>query len=87
MGAVFEARVLANLFVIFVAGKVHAKNGVVVIGAGKFCGGISNELFNQQIDVNPARLDHFHSDALGNITRFNDRDVLVWHVNSLLLVF
>src|SRR5216117_193782 len=35
MGAILQACVLADLLVVFVSGKVHAKDGVVIIGAGK----------------------------------------------------
>lgn len=62
--AIFQACVLANLLVVFVARKVHAEDGVIVVGAREFRGSVGNEHLNQFLDVHAARANHFHAHAL-----------------------
>src|SRR5262249_47041972 len=66
VGAIFETGVFTNLFVILVPGQVHSENGVVVIGCEFGAGGV-DQLFDKLLDVDAARADLFHADALVDI--------------------
>ena len=68
LGAVFQARVLADLLVVLVAGEVHAQDGVVVVGAGELRGRVGDQHLHQLAHVHAARSDHFHAHATFDVT-------------------
>ena len=72
VGAIFQAGILANFFVVFVPGQVHTQNCVVVIGAGELCGCIRDQHLDQFIDIDTACAYYLHADARGNIAVFDD---------------
>src|SRR5437870_883600 len=59
MGAVFQSRILANLFVVFVTCQMHAQNRVVVVGAGKLGRRIGDEHLDEFLYVGAAGTHHF----------------------------
>ena len=61
---ILEPRVLADLLVVFVAGEVHTKNRVVVVGRELGTGRI-DQLLDERLHVDAARLKLLDADPLG----------------------
>src|SRR5262249_40014342 len=79
VGAVFQTCVFADLLVVLVTGKVHAKDRVVVVGAGKFGGGIGDQHLDQLFDVNPTLADNLYANSLRDVSILDDRSIFFWH--------
>ena len=66
VGAVFQARVLADLLVVLVAGQVHAQDGVVVVGGELGPRGV-DELLDQRIDLDTAGCNGLNPHTLRDV--------------------
>jgi hypothetical protein len=65
---IFQTRILADFFVIFVDREVHAQDRVIIIGVGELRRGVRDQPLDQLGD-NAARANHFLSHALRNVAR------------------
>jgi hypothetical protein len=85
MGTIFQSCILANLFVIFVAGEVHSKDRVIVIGAGEFRGSVGDQHLDQLGNVDATSGNYFYSDSLCDVSVLYDWGVLLFGYTTLLI--
>jgi hypothetical protein len=67
VSAVFQPGVFADFLVIFMSGKVHPKDGVVVIGAGEFRRGVGDQHLDEFVDIDAASADDLDAYALRHV--------------------
>src|SRR5947209_9829365 len=64
---------------------MHSQDGVVIIRAGKFRGGICDQHLDEFLHIHAARANHFHSHSLRDVSSFHHLYVLVISHSGLLL--
>ena len=72
VGAIFEPRIFADLFVVLVSGQMHAQNCVVVVGAGELSCRIGNEHLDQLFNIHAARAYDLNANAGSHVALFDD---------------